>query len=57
MANEPVRRVEARVFAWNPASGRVMEKLGFEFEARMKARAERFGDVADDLWYAKILDT
>lgn len=56
VATEPVRRVEAGVFAWNPASGRVLEKLGFDFEGRMKARAERFGEITDELWYAKLID-
>ncbi len=45
------RRIEAAVYGWNPASGHVLEKLGFEFEGRLKDRVMRFGDVTDELMY------
>ena len=50
-----VRRFEAGVFGWNPASGRVLEKLGFQLEARHPGRIVRFGEVADELVYGKVL--
>jgi RimJ/RimL family protein N-acetyltransferase len=44
-----VQRLEACVFDWNPASGRVLEKAGYTFEG-MQRRAVykrgRFGDLA-----------
>ncbi len=48
------RRVEAGVYAWNPASGHVLEKLGFELEGRLHQRIIRFGDVTDELIYGLI---
>jgi RimJ/RimL family protein N-acetyltransferase len=49
------RRFEAGVYGWNPASGRVLEKLGFELEGRHQARIDRFGEVTDELIYGKVL--
>ncbi|CAM9769156.1 unnamed protein product [Scytosiphon promiscuus] len=49
-----VRRIEASVYHWNPASAKVLEKNGFRCEARVKASSIRFGEVADNLVYAKL---
>lgn len=49
------RRFEAGVYGWNPASGRVLEKLGFQLEGRCHARIVRFGDVTDELIYGKVM--
>lgn len=49
------RRFEAGVYGWNPASGRVLEKLGFELEGRRQARIFRFGEVTDELIYGKVM--
>ncbi len=49
------RRFEALVYGWNPASGRVLEKLGFVLEGRCVQRITRFGEVTDELIYGKLL--
>lgn len=49
-----VQRIEARVYHWNPASAKVLEKNGFHLEARINASSVRLGKVADELVYAKL---
>jgi ribosomal-protein-alanine N-acetyltransferase len=49
-----LERIEAGVFAWNPASARVLEKAGFRFEGRMKKRISKDGKKTDELMYAKL---
>lgn len=47
-------RIDAAVYACNPASARVLEKAGFAFEGRMRARYLKDGDFIDGLLYAKV---
>lgn len=47
-------RVFAGVFEWNPASMRVLEKAGYEFECRMKKSVTKDGETIDELIYAVI---
>lgn len=47
-------RIEARVFAWNPASARVLEKAGYTFEGRLRRACFKDGKVTDDLVYAAL---
>ena len=49
------RRFEACVYGWNPASARVLEKLGFTLEGRHPDRILRFGEVTDELTFGKVL--
>lgn len=49
-------RLEAGVFAWNPASCRVLEKAGFRLEARLRRSAIKEGRVVDTLLYARLRD-
>lgn len=49
-----VVRLHAGVYARNPASARVLEKAGYEFEGRMRARYFRDGEFIDGLLYAKV---
>lgn len=49
-----VLRLEAEVFEGNLASGRVLGKAGFEFEARQRAAIEKLGRVMDTLTYTKL---
>ena len=49
-----LRRIFAAVFARNPASTRVLEKAGYEFEGRERARYFRDGQFIDGLLYAKV---
>jgi len=47
----PLRRLQANVFGWNPASGRVLEKCGYRLEGRFRGVIVKGGDVTDELWY------
>ena len=47
-------RLEAVVFEGNGASGRVLEKAGFVFEARQRRAVEKAGVVLDTLTYCKF---
>ncbi len=47
-----VIRIYARPFSNNPASARVLEKAGFQFEARLKNSIFKNGEVLDELIYA-----
>lgn len=47
-------RLEAEVFEGNQASGRVLEKAGFVFEARRQKAVEKLGTVMDSLKYCKF---
>lgn len=49
-----VCRVSAGVFEWNPASTRVLEKAGYEFECRMRKSVTKDGQTIDELIYAMI---
>lgn len=47
-------RLQAAVYARNPASAHVLEKAGYEFEGRLRARYFRDGEYIDGLLYAKV---
>jgi [ribosomal protein S5]-alanine N-acetyltransferase len=47
-------RVYAGVFEWNPASMRVLEKAGYEFECRMRKSVTKDGEIIDELIYAIV---
>jgi [ribosomal protein S5]-alanine N-acetyltransferase len=47
-------RLYAGVFAWNPASARVLEKAGFTFEARLRQAITKDGRTTDELVYALV---
>ncbi len=49
-----INRVWAGVFAWNPASARVLEKAGFTREARLVKSATKDGQSVDELIYAFV---
>ena len=53
-AHFDLNRLQASVFAWNPASARVLEKNGYKFEARLRQRIYKDGRFADELIYAKL---
>jgi ribosomal-protein-alanine N-acetyltransferase len=48
-------RLYAGVFAWNPASAKVLEKCGYEFEGRLRKAITKAGKTTDQLLYSKIL--
>jgi len=47
-------RLYATVYDWNPASARVLEKCGWEFEGRLKMSIFKDGKYCDQLIYAKL---
>jgi ribosomal-protein-alanine N-acetyltransferase len=47
-------RIYAEVFAWNPASMRVLEKAGFQFEGRLKKSVIKDGEILDACIYATV---
>ena len=51
--NFPLHRISREVFAYNPASVRVLEKAGFIFEGRLKDNVVKEGQVLDSLLYAR----
>ena len=53
-ANFDLCRLYAGVFEWNPASMRVLEKAGYEFECRMKKSVTKDGETIDELIYAIV---
>jgi RimJ/RimL family protein N-acetyltransferase len=51
-----VTRVHAGVFAWNPASARVLEKAGYELEGRLRNAVFKDGEFVDELLYGIVRD-
>ncbi len=49
-------RIFAHVLDWNPASARVLEKAGYQQEARLRRAIYKDGQIIDGLLYAKVLD-
>ncbi|MBK8699575.1 MAG: GNAT family N-acetyltransferase [Saprospiraceae bacterium] len=47
-----IDRIYARPFGNNPASQRVLEKCGFQLEARIQGNIYKQGEVLDELIYA-----
>ncbi|MHA3772906.1 GNAT family N-acetyltransferase [Verrucomicrobiota bacterium sgz303538] len=47
-------RIHAAVYARNPASARVLEKAGFEYEGRLRAAYYKEGEFIHGLLYAKV---
>ena len=47
-------RIYAGVFEWNPGSMRVLEKAGYQLEARLRKRVTKDGQTIDELVYAVI---
>ncbi len=47
-------RIHADVFAWNPASMRVLEKAGYTLEGRLRRSVFKDGEFTDQLIYAVV---
>lgn len=45
-------RLYAMVFAWNPASARVLEKAGYELEGRLRKSVLKDNELIDQLVYS-----
>jgi RimJ/RimL family protein N-acetyltransferase len=53
-SNFDLCRVYAEVFEWNPASVRVLEKVGYSFEGRLRKSVTKDGQTIDQMVYAII---
>lgn len=51
-ANFDICRIQAGVYEWNPASMHVLEKAGYQFEARLHKSVTKDGKTIDELIYA-----
>ncbi len=47
-------RIFATVFEWNPASARVLEKAGYQYEGRLRKSVTKDGKTIDQLLYALV---
>lgn len=52
----PLIRIEARVYHINPASARVLEKAGFDYEGLQRRKMFKNGQYLDVLLYARLKD-
>lgn len=52
--NYDLTRIYAGVLEWNPASMRVLEKAGYQFEARLRRAVTKEGRTMDDFIYAVV---
>jgi [ribosomal protein S5]-alanine N-acetyltransferase len=50
----PFHRIYAEIFEWNPASMRVLEKAGYQFEGRLRKSVVKDGQVLDAFIYAIV---
>ena len=48
-------RLESPVFAWNPASMRVLEKCGFKREGVLRRSLVKDGELIDQVLYARVI--
>lgn len=46
-----IQRLQAEVFAWNPASARVLERNGFELEGTRRKAISKDGQLIDEWMY------
>lgn len=49
-----INRLWAGVFAWNPASARVLEKAGYVLEGRLRSAITKDGETTDELIYSMV---
>lgn len=51
-----IRQIQASVYDWNPASGRVLEKCGFDRESTLRGAIVKDGEVTDEHIYVRTLE-
>jgi RimJ/RimL family protein N-acetyltransferase len=51
-----LNRIYAQHFGSNPASGRVMQKMGMKYEGTLRQHYIRFGEVQDAVCYGILRD-
>ena len=47
-------RLYATVMEWNPASARVLEKAGYQYEGRLRRSVAKDGQIIDQWLYAMV---
>jgi len=55
-ANYDLARLEAFVFEWNPASMRVLEKVGYVLEGNLRRSITKDGQTIDAFLFARVLE-
>ena len=55
-ANHDLARLEAYVFEWNPASMRVLEKVGYIREGKLRRSITKDAQTIDGFLFARVLD-
>ncbi len=55
-ANHDLARLEAHVFEWNPASMRVLEKVGYVLEGKLRQSITKESQTIDGFLFARVLD-
>ena len=55
-ANHDLARLEAYVFERNPASMRVLEKVGYVLEGKLRQSITKDGQTIDGFLYARVLE-
>jgi ribosomal-protein-alanine N-acetyltransferase len=53
-SNYDLCRIYAGVFEWNPGSMRVLEKAGYQLEARLKKHVTKDGQTIDEFIYSIV---
>ena len=49
-------RIDANVYEWNPASARVLEKAGYQYEGLLRKSVIKDGEILDQWLYAIVRD-
>jgi RimJ/RimL family protein N-acetyltransferase len=52
--NFKIERIEAKVYTWNPASAKILEKSGFTLEGTLRTSTLKAGVIVDE-WLYSIL--
>jgi [ribosomal protein S5]-alanine N-acetyltransferase len=52
-----LKRLEAAVYSWNPASTKVLQKIGFVEEGRLRAAISKMGKTCDMIVFGQVRDT
>ena len=52
--NFALERIQAGIFETNPASGRVLEKAGYNLEGRLRRKVIKEGEVLDLFMYSRL---
>lgn len=55
-AHHDLVRLEAYVYEWNPASMRVLEKVGYVREGRLRKSVTKDGETIDQVLFARVVE-